>query len=87
MNVSLTPDLERFVVEEVQCGTYSSQSEVVRAGLRLLAERKRILEAQLTRLRGEIAEGLEEARRGDLVDGEEAFDWILRRSRAASDQG
>lgn len=36
MNVSLTPELERFVAERIASGLYRSGSEVVRAALRLL---------------------------------------------------
>ena len=38
MNVSLTPEFETFVDEKLKSGSYSSASEVVRAGLRLLQE-------------------------------------------------
>lgn len=38
MNVSLTPELEKFVTEEVKSGKYSSAEEVIREGLRLLRE-------------------------------------------------
>ena len=38
MNVSLTPDLEKFVSTKVESGRYNSASEVVREALRLLAE-------------------------------------------------
>nr|ANY58130.1 hypothetical protein [uncultured bacterium] len=85
MNVSLTPDLDRFVAEQVRSGEYNSHSEVVRAGLRLLLQQKRETEARLARLRGEIEEGLAEARRGELVDGEEALERLLGRSRAAGE--
>lgn len=47
MNVSLTPELDRFIAAKVEEGTYASQSEVVRAGLRLLLERERLVVAQL----------------------------------------
>jgi antitoxin ParD1/3/4 len=36
MNVSLTPELERFVASRVASGRYQNNSEVVRAALRLL---------------------------------------------------
>jgi putative addiction module CopG family antidote len=36
MNVSLTPELERFVAGRVASGRYQNNSEVVRAALRLL---------------------------------------------------
>lgn len=41
MNVSLTPDLERFIREKVESGLYNSASEVVREALRLLVARDR----------------------------------------------
>lgn len=49
MNVSVTPELERFVQELVSTGRYHSASEVFRDGLRLLeqAERRRLLEKWL----------------------------------------
>ncbi len=54
MNVSLTPDLERFTKALVEGGRYNSASEVVRSGLRLLEER----EARVADLRRLIADGL-----------------------------
>lgn len=59
MNVSLTPELDRFVRSLVDEGRYLSSSEVVREGLRLLQDRQRLREAKLAELRGEIAAGLE----------------------------
>jgi putative addiction module CopG family antidote len=38
MNVSLTPELEKFVEGKVGSGLYNNASEVVREGLRLLEE-------------------------------------------------
>jgi antitoxin ParD1/3/4 len=38
MNVSLTPELEKFVSDKVEAGRYNSASEVVREALRLLEE-------------------------------------------------
>lgn len=71
MNISLTPELESYVSKKVGSGLYSSRSEVVRQGLRLLMERDQMLEARLEELRGEVAEGLEQARRGELISGME----------------
>ena len=38
MNVSLAPDLERFLNEQVQSGRYSSTEEAVRKAVELLKE-------------------------------------------------
>lgn len=81
MNVSLTPELESFVSKKVESGLYGSQSEVVREGLRLLMERDRMLEARLEELRGEVARGLDQAHRGELIPGEEVFARLGRKGR------
>ena len=78
MNVSLTPELERLVNEKVQSGVYPSASEVVREALRLLNERDQSREGRLADLKRNIAIGIEQADRGELMDGEEFFDELLR---------
>jgi antitoxin ParD1/3/4 len=80
LNISLTPELEEFVTSRVESGRYQSASEVVRQGLRLLQDQEETREAQLARLRQQIQIGLDQADRGELLDGEEAFEEILRRA-------
>ena len=90
MNVNLTPELERLVQERVASGLYNNQSEVVREALRLLAEQDRVREAHLAKLRDAIAVGLEQANRGELLDGEEVMNELrasLRRKRGTSKRG
>jgi antitoxin ParD1/3/4 len=82
MNISLTPELEAFVNSRVASGRYQSASEVMREGLRLLEERELIREAALAEIKQKIAVGLEQARRGDLLDGEEVFEELERQSQA-----
>jgi antitoxin ParD1/3/4 len=77
LNVSLTPALQRFVETRVASGRYQSASEVVREGLRLVEEH----ELNLRELRREIATGLEQAKRGELIDGEAVFRDLDRRAR------
>ena len=64
MNVSVTPQIEDFVRQQVESGAYQSASEVVRAGLRLLIEQDR--RNRLEELRAKIAVGLEQAERGEV---------------------
>ncbi|MDX1540981.1 MAG: type II toxin-antitoxin system ParD family antitoxin [Geminicoccaceae bacterium] len=70
MNVSLTPELERFIREKVDSGRYQSSSEVVREALRLLEEQERLRE----QLQSEIQKGLDS---GEPIDGPEALDRLL----------
>jgi antitoxin ParD1/3/4 len=74
MNVNLTPELEKLVREKVSSGLYNNQSEVVREALRLLAEQDRLREADLVTLRAALATGLNQADRGELLDGPEVVE-------------
>ncbi|MEW6363026.1 MAG: type II toxin-antitoxin system ParD family antitoxin [Acidobacteriota bacterium] len=67
MNVSLTPELDQLVREKVATGLYGSASEVVREALRLLKEMDTVRQHRLDALRRDIAVGIRQADRGDLV--------------------
>lgn len=73
MNISLTPEQQKFVAERLQSGRYHTAAEVVREGLRLLMDRERLEQQKLDVLREEIRRGIEAADRGELVDGEQVF--------------
>ncbi len=64
MNVSIGPRWEKFIEEAVEDGRYSSASEVVREGLRLVEER----EAKLSALRETLQRSFE--RGGDVSEEE-----------------
>ena len=80
MNVNLGPTFDRFVAELLSSGLYQSQSEILREGLRLLKEREDLRRARLEALRREIAVGVEQADRGEFVDGEKVFQELRQRS-------
>jgi antitoxin ParD1/3/4 len=80
MNVNLGATFDKFVAELLKGGTYQSQSEVVREGLRLLKEREELKTLRLAELRRQIAIGSDQADRGEFVDGEQTFAEIRRRS-------
>ncbi len=67
MNVNLTPELEKLVQSKVRSGHYNNQSEVVRDALRLMAERDRMREVHLAKLKDALAEGIAQADRGELI--------------------
>lgn len=78
MNVSLTPELEEFVESRVASGRYQTASEVVREGLRLLEERETARETALRELRGKLRRAIEQADRGEFLDGETVFGEIRK---------
>lgn len=65
----LPADLELFITERVSSGEFASPTDVIIAGVRALRERQ----AEIADMRARIEEGWEGARRGEFVDGEEAF--------------
>lgn len=67
MNVSLSPELEKFISGKVSQGRYQTASEVVREALRLLEERDRVREAHVKALRQEIDLGLRDLRAGRVT--------------------
>lgn len=81
MNVSLTPELEKYVQEKVETGRYTSASEVVREALRLLEQKDQDRERAVKAFQAQLDQGLAQADAGDLVDGEEVFAKIRQKSR------
>jgi antitoxin ParD1/3/4 len=76
MNVSLTPELEKYVDTQVKSGFYNSSSEVVRTALRLLikSEAKNTnFENYKMWLNQEIQIGLDQAEGGKLISGDQAL--------------
>jgi len=59
MNVSLTPELEKFVAEHVRSGRYASASEVIRDALRIMEDEDRLRD-----LRRDVQLGIEQLDRG-----------------------
>ena len=80
LNVSLTPELEQFVESCVASGRYQTAGEVIREGLRLLGERERARETALEELRAKLRRGIEQADRGELIDGDAVFEEIRQLS-------
>ncbi len=75
-SLTLGPHWEEFIRQEVESGRYATASEVVRAGLRELEERKEKLET----LRAYIDAGIEQADRGEFAPPTSAAE-VMRRAR------
>ncbi len=87
MNVSLTPELEQLIHTKVQSGLYLSASEVVREALRLLEERDKLRAMRFEELRRDIQIGIDQADRGELLDGPEVFEKLRAKVRTKSGNG
>jgi antitoxin ParD1/3/4 len=57
-NVSLTPELDRFVATKVEAGLYANASEVMRTALRLLERDEREYEEKMEALRAAVDKGI-----------------------------
>ena len=79
-SVSLNPYFENFIRDQVESGRFNNVSEVVRAGLRLLEEQQKQLEA----LRSAVLDGISFE---NSIPAEEVFDRLEARfEKMAQDQ-
>jgi antitoxin ParD1/3/4 len=86
MNISLTPELEKIIRDEVKLGLYNNASEVVREALRWWHETK--CRERSARVTAAINEGIAAADRGEKTElTRELRDRILAGSRARAAQG
>ena len=81
-SLSLGPHWEDFIRREIATGRYASASEVVRAALREYEDKGKKLDA----LRTHLAEGIEQADRGEFVDDFSIEKLISNTDKRASDQ-
>ena len=79
MNVSLTPELERWVQDRVATGRYGSASEVVREALRLMQDQEQTLPQWLAETRAKLQVGLDQLGRGEGIPGKAAMADVRRR--------
>ena len=85
MNVSLTPEQQRFVDSKLESGLYHTAAEVIREGLRLMMERERLEQQKLEALRDAIREGIEAVDRGEIHDGEAVFSKLRHKLNEKSE--
>ncbi len=79
MNVSLTPELEKFVNDMVKSGMYITASEVVRDALRGMKDVDFLRQKRLEDLKAEIKLGEESAKKEPLIDGPEFMKQLAKK--------
>ena len=72
-NVVLTDAQSAFIDRMVELGNYQNASELIRKALRQLQHEEEVWE----KAKAGVMEGLEQLRRGETVDGEEAFARLM----------
>jgi len=60
---------------------YTSASEVIRAGLRLLAEQDQLHQVKLDNLKSEIMVGVDQVKSGQTISSKNVFDKIRSKKR------
>ena len=60
MTLTLPPELQQFVEEQIESGQYPNQADVIQAGLHLLLNRR-------NELRSLLAAGIDQADRGEVA--------------------
>lgn len=83
MNVSLNPELDRYVQDKVASGSYNSASEVIREALRLLQHEDAVREAKLAALKADLQIGINQLDRGEGIDGIEFLNSLISRNEEA----
>ena len=68
MNVSLTPELDKWIKEKVASGLYRSSSELIREGLRFLMVREEQRQAMIAELREDLLIGITQLDKGKSQD-------------------
>ncbi len=91
MNVSMTPELEKFINDQVKSGLYQTASEVIRAGLRRLKEdmdgrdrKPGFMVSSKEELKEKLLEGIAQLDRGqaNVIDGDEALGRFFKDIKA-----
>jgi antitoxin ParD1/3/4 len=80
MNVSLTPELEKFVADKVDSGRYTSASEVVREALRLLEDQDQSRASQLSAFNKELTARLAALDNGQRIKPETFRERLRQKS-------
>lgn len=88
MNVSLTPELDKWINEKVASGLYQSSSELIREGLRFLMVREEQRQAMIAELRQDLLIGVTLLDNGKSQDlDEELVKSIKKKARVKVKHG
>lgn len=84
MNITLTPEMEKIINDEISSGNYDSPDDVLRESLRLLKEQKLSRQVRRENLRREVQKGIDQIRNGQLKtydSADEMIEEIIKEAR------
>lgn len=84
MNISLTPELEKFIQDKVNSGLYTSASEVIRESLRLLNTYDDLHQKRLKQLNPAIDEGLAQLKEGKGLKANDVYRRLQKKINSSS---
>lgn len=73
MTITLTSEQEKFIAGELKAGHYRSADDVVAQSLGMLRAQEEFIRTNVAELRDKIASGMNQIRRGKVVDGRKAI--------------
>jgi antitoxin ParD1/3/4 len=82
MIVTLPPEWAQYVNQLVASGRYEFPEEAVCLALQMLKNWEDLYTIRLEELRKDVAIGLEQANRGELLDGKEVFQRLREKLQA-----
>ena len=77
MQITLKPDQEQFIQEQLRSGNYHTADEVIVEALQLLKKRDQHYKQWLEQTQEQVAVSLSELDRGEGLDGESVVAKIL----------
>ena len=84
LSISLPTDMAQMVRQQVESGSYASNSEVIRDALRLWHERAQERERRLESIRGALAEAAADPVRYTAAEVSLHFDQLLEKAEKRS---
>ncbi len=84
LSITLPINMARMIREKVSQGAYASNSEVIRAGLRMLQEAEALREQKLAWMQEKIAESRKDPRQPKAAD--EVFDRLEAKYQRMSEK-
>ncbi len=86
MNITLGNEFERRINQKVESGLYSSASEVIREGLRLLFEKDSLNDIKAEILKQEVLKGFHQLEAADTGNtSQKSVDEIFEKAKALHD--